>query len=84
MAMPLLDMEGKWEEITASVPDFSDRKLRVIVFPADEEKVEWTDARPIADVLAEIAAEIPADELAKLPSDFTDQLDHYLYDTPKR
>jgi hypothetical protein len=35
-------------------------------------------------VLAEIAAAIPAEELAQLPSDFTDQLDHYIYGTPKR
>jgi hypothetical protein len=34
--------------------------------------------------LAEIAATIPAAELAKLPPDFTDQLDHYVYGTPKR
>jgi hypothetical protein len=35
-------------------------------------------------VLTEIAAAIPAEELAQLPSDFTDQLDHYIYGTPKR
>jgi hypothetical protein len=38
----------------------------------------------IAEVLAEIAAIIPPAELAKLPPDFTDQLDHYIYGTPKR
>jgi hypothetical protein len=38
----------------------------------------------MAEVLAEIAATIPPAELAKLPSDFTDQLDHYIYGTPKR
>ena len=38
----------------------------------------------IAEVLAEIAAAIPAGELAQLPADFTDQLDHYIYGTPKR
>jgi hypothetical protein len=38
----------------------------------------------MAAVLAEIAATIPASELATLPPDFTDQFDHYIYGTPKR
>jgi len=41
-------------------------------------------ARPIEEVLAEIASRVPGQEWAKLPSDLTDQLDHYLYGTPKR
>jgi hypothetical protein len=40
--------------------------------------------RPIVEVLAEIAAAVPATELARFPSDFTDQLDHYIYGTLKR
>jgi len=35
-------------------------------------------------VLADSAAAIPAEALARLPADFTDQLDHYIYGTPKR
>ena len=84
MATPLLEIEGTWEEIVAQLPDFSGQKLRVLVYPATEHSVEGYDARPIAQVLAEIAAAIPAGELAQLPSDFTDQLDHYIYGTPKR
>ena len=38
------------------------------------------DNRPIEDVLAEIAAEVPADEWANLPADLTSNLDYYLYD----
>ena len=41
-------------------------------------------ARPIEEVLAELASEVPSDEWKKLPSDLTDNLDHYLYGTPKR
>jgi hypothetical protein len=41
-------------------------------------------ARPIEDVLAELAAEVPEGEWDKLPSDLTDNLDHYLYGVPKR
>jgi len=41
-------------------------------------------ARPIEDILAELASEIPEEEWRKLPSDLTDNLDHYLYGTPKK
>jgi hypothetical protein len=54
------------------------------VYPAEENHTIAPDTRPIVEVLAEIAATIPPAELAKLPSDFTDQLDHYIYGTPKR
>jgi hypothetical protein len=84
MSTPLLELEGTWEEIAAQIPDFSGQKLRVLVYPAEESRPEAHDTRPIAEVLAEIAATIPAAELAKLPPDFTDQLDHYIYGTPKR
>lgn len=40
--------------------------------------------RPIEDVLAEIAARNPESEWEKLPADLSDQLDHYIYGTPKR
>ena len=84
MALPLLELEGTWEEIAAQVPDFSGQKLRVLVYPAEENSTAASATRPIAEVLAEIAATIPAAELAKLPPDFTDQLDHYVYDTSKQ
>jgi hypothetical protein len=84
MTIPLLELEGTWEEIAAQVPDFSGQKLRVLVYPAEENSTAAPPTQPIAEVLAEIAATIPAAELAKLPPDFTDQLDHYVYGTPKR
>lgn len=84
MTIPLLELEGTWEEIADQVPDFSGQKLRVLVYPAEENSTAAPATRPIAEVLAEIAATIPAAELAKLPPDFTDQLDHYVYGTPKR
>ena len=84
MTTPLLELEGTWAEITAQIPDFAGQKLRVLVYPAEEQSTAVPDTRPIAEVLAEIAATIPTAELAKLPPDFTDQLDHYIYGTPKR
>ena len=84
MSTPLLELEGTWDEIAAQIPNFSGQKLRVLVYSAEEPSPEAHDTRPITDVLAAIAAAIPTAELATLPSDFTDQLDHYIYGTPKR
>jgi hypothetical protein len=84
MATPLLELEGTWEEIAAQIPDFAGQKLRVLVYPVEETSTTAPDTRPMAEVLAEIAATIPAAELVKLPPDFTDQLDHYIYGTPQR
>ena len=84
MAIPLLDMEGTWEEISEHISDLSGKKLRVIVLPVEDTGTAQKDPRPIAQVLAEIAARIPPEEMDKLPPDFTEQLDHYIYGTPKR
>lgn len=84
MDAPLVELEGTWEEIREQMPDFDGRRLRVIVLSAPQVPAADTEARPIHDVLADLAAEIPPEELAKLPTDFVDQLDHYIYGTPKR
>jgi hypothetical protein len=41
-------------------------------------------ARPIEDLLKELAKGIPQEEWDKLPDDLNDNLDHYLYGTPKQ
>ena len=40
-------------------------------------------ARPIEELLNELAKEVPQDEWDKLPSDLNENLDHYLYGVPK-
>jgi hypothetical protein len=40
--------------------------------------------RPIEEILRQLAAEVPREEWDRLPADLTDNLDHYLYGTPKR
>jgi hypothetical protein len=42
------------------------------------------NAPRIEDELAAIAAKVPAEEWQKLPDDLLDNLDHYIYGTPKR
>ncbi len=51
--------------------------------PGDEARLDQ-GARPIEDILEELAGEIPQSEWDRLPGDLTDNLDHYLYGTPKR
>ena len=41
-------------------------------------------ARPIEDLLNELAKEIPQEEWDRLPNDLNDNLDHYLYGVPKQ
>jgi hypothetical protein len=43
-----------------------------------------TSARPIEDLLEELAKEIPKEEWDNLPRDLNDNLDHYLYGVPKQ
>lgn len=40
--------------------------------------------RPIGERIAETVADVPPEELAKLPTDGASQHDHYIYGTPKR
>ena len=39
---------------------------------------------PIWEKLLDIMADVPEEELAKLPADGASQVDHYVYGTPKR
>jgi len=55
-----------------------------VATPANNAHAEALDPRPISVVIAEIMKDIPAEELAKLPSDGASQVDHYVYGLPKR
>jgi len=61
-------MTGKWKEV---------------VRPATTKAHYDKSARPIEDVLEELAKEIPQEEWDRLPSDLNENLDHYLYGVPK-
>lgn len=41
-------------------------------------------SRPISEVIAEIIADTPPEEIAKLPPDGASEHDHYIYGWPKR
>ena len=42
------------------------------------------DQRDFQDIILEIASKIPKEELANIPSDLSENLDHYLYGFPKK
>jgi hypothetical protein len=84
MAIPLLDLEGTGAEIVERLSEYVDRRIHVIVLPATEPDRHKKDERPITEMLAEIAAHVSSADVDRLPADFTDQLDHDLYGSPKR
>ena len=43
-----------------------------------------TAPKSIEDILARIAKQVPPEEWDKLPSDLSENVDHYLYGSPKR
>jgi hypothetical protein len=78
-----IELEGTWEEIAAHAPYLAGRRVRLIVLPEGTEGPSTPeDTRSIEEKIAEIVAEVPEQEWAKLPSDLGDQLDHYIYGTP--
>jgi hypothetical protein len=49
-----------------------------------ESPPEKSDTLSLEEKIAQIVAEVPEEEWAKLPPDLGDHLDHYVYGTPKR
>lgn len=45
---------------------------------------EHRASRPIWERIRELGAQIPEEELAKMPTDGSEQHDHYLYGSPKK
>lgn len=61
------------------------RPCKICMRDAYEPKWKYDPAAPrIEDVAAELGREVPPEEWAKVPDDLTDQLDHYIYGTPKK
>ncbi len=53
--------------------------------PPDGDRSEVASPhKPIWEVFQEISSSIPEEEWDKLPTDSSEQLDHYVYGTPKR
>ena len=52
--------------------------------PAHPQPASTVFRKPISQVIAEIMADVPAAELAKLPLDGASEHDHYIYGCPRR
>ncbi len=52
--------------------------------PAHTQPLATTPRKPISAVIAEIMADVPAAELAKLPLDGASEHDHYIYGWRRR
>ncbi|HZT41256.1 MAG TPA: hypothetical protein VFA07_03660 [Chthonomonadaceae bacterium] len=83
MIQEALQIEGTWEQIAALGKSLAGRRVRLTVLPS-QAVGEPAEARPIEEVFAEIMADMPEEERAKLPSDLAEQHDHYIYGWPKR
>lgn len=84
MAAEQLVLEGTWEEIAPQLSRFAGRRLKLIVITADElENDGSSQQRPIESVLADLASAVSDDEWKRLPADLSDNLDHYIYGTPR-
>jgi hypothetical protein len=84
MDRQFVEIEGTWDEIAAEAPRFPGRRFRLIVLPETLPASQGVDDRSLEEKIAEITAQVPEEEWAKLPADLGDHLDHYIYGTPKR
>jgi len=50
----------------------------------ERQAISPTNDKPIWEVMDELRASVPPEEFLKLPKDGAEQLDHYLYGSPKR
>ena len=82
MKAPELELEGTWEEIKGQVPDFNGKRLKVTVRVAEEAPRKPT--RTLDEVLEEIWRTVPESSWETFPPDFGENMDHYLYRTPKK
>jgi hypothetical protein len=59
-------------------------KWKEVARPTTSETHYDRSAHSIEDLLRGLVKEIPQEEWDKLPDDLNDDLDHYLYGTPKQ
>ena len=79
-----IEIEGTWEQISAQAQQFVKHKMRLTILPDVSVESDPADSRSLDEKIAEIIAGVPVQEWEKLPADMGDNLDHYLYGTPKR
>lgn len=81
----LLELEGTWEEVAARASELAGRRVRVTVLPENERPAEANGTGlTIEQKIQQLSAQVPENEWDRLPPDLSDNLDHYIYGTPKK
>lgn len=79
-----IEIEGTWDQIASQAKQYAGHKMRLTVLPEVVEATpEEQDERSLEEKITAIVARVPEEEWAKLPVDMGDNLDHYIYGTPK-
>ena len=93
MEPKILTLEGTAEEIRALLPDAPGKRLRVTARILDADAPETAPPDAAANALDENDItyklmhsfdDMPPEERGKLPTDLSENLDHYLYGWPKK
>jgi hypothetical protein len=80
---PLI-IEGSWQEVAEIGANYADRRVRLIILPAAIPSDDTVPAPSIEEEIASIWADVTEEEWKTLPPDLSEQVDHYVYGTPKR
>lgn len=73
---------SKDDLVAAAVREFLHQRRQQM--PPPEPREFPPDYKPIWEIADEIYRSLPEEEWAKLPTDGSEQLDHYIYGSPKR
>ena len=82
-SQPLI-IEGLWKDVAEIGARYADRRVRLIVLPPREETPDISAAPSIEEEIAAIWSDVTQEQWASLPSDLSEQIDHYVYGTPKQ
>jgi len=84
MSTPVLELEGTVEELKESLSAFAGQRLHITVRPVKTSGDIAPHKPSITEKLLAMAEEMPGEERAKMPDDFAEQHDHYIYGWPKK
>ena len=83
MTTPFLELEGTLEEIKAQLPDYGDQRIHMTISPAESISIAEENTPKsklsITEKIIERFKNVPPEEIAKVPIDLTENLDHYIY-----
>jgi hypothetical protein len=77
-------IEGTPDEVTTQLRHWPRKRVRVSLLPEIPEPQEHTESCSITEKIAAIMADVSEEDWSKLPTDLSDNLDHYIYGTPKQ